>query len=144
MGLYLAIVLLALLVGFGAGDERWDEVALIWSATIGLGIAHLFAFRIVSVLATGGRPESEAYWATLGMVGAVVATGAVATVPYLISSDTTDASRASTVLLMGVIGVAGYASARHAGATTLHSLLFTAAALVGAAIATVVEVLLTH
>lgn len=144
MSLYLAIVLLAVLVGFGGDDDWVDEVALIWGTAIGLGIAHLFAYRLTAVFAAGGRPVAEDYWAALGIAVAVVATATLATVPYLIWGDTADASTGSSVVLMGLIGLAGYRSVRHAGASTPRALLYTAMVLVGAAMVVLVKFSLTH
>lgn len=145
MGLYLAIVLLALLVGFGGDGSDWiDEVTLIWGTTIGLLVAHLFAYWLSAIMVEGSRPEAEDYWAALGIIGAAAAVGLLATVPYWIWRDSLDASTASSVLLMATIAVAGYWTARHAGAQRPRAALYTAIVLVGAAVAVMVKYTLTH
>jgi len=84
MALYLAIVLLSLMVGFGGEGDWQSEVSLIWGTAIGLGIAHLFAFWVTALLAEGTKPETEDWWAALGIAGSVAFIAAVASLPYLI------------------------------------------------------------
>ncbi len=144
MALYVAIVILALLVGFGGGDDWRDEVALIWGTAIGLTIAHLFAYELTSIMAAGGKPEPEDYWGALGIGAAAVGIALLATIPYWTLRDTGDASAAASVLLMAVIGIAGFFTARHAGATKMRSLLYTIVVLVLAAVVVAIKFTLTH
>ncbi len=144
MSLYIAIVVLALLVGFGDEGDSAHEVALIWGTVIGLAVAHLYAYRTTAILAAGGKPEAEDYWAALGIVVAAVVIAALATIPYLIWGDTTDASTASSMVLMAVIGIASYIGARHAGAGTVRSVVYTVVGLITAAIAVIVKYTLAH
>lgn len=144
VGLYLAIVLLSVLVGFGGEGDQTEEVTVIWATAVGLGLAHLFAFRLTAVAAHRGTFVAEDLWAFLGIVVALVATAGLASLPYAIWGDTLDASTVSTVLLMGVIGFAGFASSRDAGASNLHSLVYTAAVLLGAAIVVGIKSSLAH
>ena len=46
MGLYLSIVLLSLLIGFGGDGTRAEELQLLWGTSVGLLLAHLFALRL--------------------------------------------------------------------------------------------------
>jgi len=51
MGLYLSIVLLSLLVGFGGDAPRVEELRLLWGTSAGLVLAHYFALRLAGVFA---------------------------------------------------------------------------------------------
>ena len=57
MSLYVAIVLLAALMvvpdSSGHGDVQ--VLGLVWGTTIGLALAHLFAFRVSARLVSEGR-----------------------------------------------------------------------------------------
>jgi MYXO-CTERM domain-containing protein len=145
VALYLAIVLLALLLGLGEGSSsQGREVILIWEAAIGLGIAHLFAARLTAIVASGGRLDAEELWVDFAVGVTVVAIAGVATLPYVVWTDTGDAGTAAGVWLMGLIGVAAYAGTRRAGASRLRSLLLAALGLVSAASVVFIKYLISH
>jgi len=144
MVLYLAIVLLALLAGFGWEEGAAHQVRLIWGTSIGLGLAHLFAFRMTAVMAAGGRPTGEDYRSILGMAGAVLATSAIATVPYFVLSDPVNANTGASLVLLMLIGLAGYGSARRADATVPRSLLYTGIVLSVAVVVVAIKIFFTH
>ena len=145
MGLYLSIVLLALLVGFGGGGTSQDEVALLWGTSIGLSLAHFVAFRLTEVFARGDpKPNSEDGWIALGLVLAAVAITGLATVPYLFDLSTLDASTVSSVLLFGVIGGTGFGCVRQVGGSTSRAVAFAVMVVAIAAVVTAVKFTLTH
>lgn len=144
MGLYLAIVLLAVLIGFGGDGTRDDELTVLWGTAIGLGIAHLFAVRLTAMFAAGGKPTAEDGWAALGIAVAVVVVTTIATIPYLINPETLAASTASSVLLLGVIGVTAFGSARRAEADRRASWAFTLLTVGIAVIVVAVKYALAH
>ena len=58
MELYVAVCLLAASIAVGGGDGHPEEVnviAAIWGITIGLALAHLFAFRVSARLGSSVR-----------------------------------------------------------------------------------------
>lgn len=58
MALYVAVCLLAASIAVGGGDGHPEEVnviAAIWGITIGLALAHLFAFRVSARLGSSIR-----------------------------------------------------------------------------------------
>jgi len=145
MGLYLCIVLLALLVGFGGNGTKEEEVALLWGTTIGLTLAHFFAFRLVEVAARGRPlPDAEDGWVGLGLTGAAVAITGLATLPYLFDLNVLDASTAASVLLLGVIGLTGFGSVRTAGGSRVRAMAFAAATVAIAAVVTAIKYTLAH
>jgi MYXO-CTERM domain-containing protein len=145
VALYLAIVLLALLLGLGKGiPGQGREVILIWETAAGLGIAHLFVVRLSAVVASGGRLDAEELWVDLAVGVAVAAIAGVATLPYVVWTDTGDAGTAAGVWLMGLIGVAAYAGTRRAGASRLRSLLLAALGLVSAASVVFIKYSISH
>ncbi len=144
MLVYLAIVLLVLLAGIGDEEDATRQVALIWGTAIGLGIAHLFAFRLTAVVASGGRPSEEDLRTGLGVAAAVLLVAAVATVPYLFISDPVNASTGANLVLLAVIGAAGYGGARRADLSVPRSLLYTGIVLSAAAVVVAIKFLLAH
>ena len=145
MGLYLCIVLLALLVGFGGNGTKEEEVALLWGTTIGLTLAHFFAFRLVEVAARGRPlPNAEDGWIGLGLTGAAVAITGLATLPYLLGLSVLDASTAASVLLLGVIGLTGFGCVRNAGGSRVRSMAFAVTTVAIAAVVTAIKYTLAH
>ena len=53
MALYVSIILLGALVTVGSGTANRELLSIIWGTTIGLALAHFFAFRIASRLHRG-------------------------------------------------------------------------------------------
>jgi hypothetical protein len=53
MGVYLSVVLIALVVRLEQSLDNGEELLLIWGTSIGLTLAHMFAFRLASVYALG-------------------------------------------------------------------------------------------
>jgi MYXO-CTERM domain-containing protein len=145
VALYLAIVLLAVLLGLGEGSaSRWREVILIWETAIGLGLAHLFAVRLVAIVASGGRLDAEELRVDLAVGVTVAAIAGVASLPYLVWTDTGDAGTGAGVWMMGLIGVAAYAGTRRAGASRPRSLILAALGLVLAAAVVFIKYSISH
>ena len=144
LGLYLSIVILALLVGLTAEDSVQHQIQLIWGTAIGLSIAHLFAFRMTAVFAAGGRMDEEDWFSILGMVTATLVIAGLATIPYLWFDDPLDANTLAMVLLLGVIGITGWATAQKAGLSRTRTIAYTAVVLVAAAVVVMIKYTLTH
>jgi hypothetical protein len=145
MALYVAVGLLGALSLFDSslGGDRIQLVAQVWGITIGLVLAHVFAFVVAAHHAGQGsmrRHDLEAAGAHLiGGVGvAVVATLAVILVP--------DAAELRTVrfVLAFFIGAVGYAVRRSNGAKVGSSLLFGLITVVVALFIAQIKVTLSH
>jgi len=144
MLVYLAIVLLALLASIGDEEDATRQVALIWGTAIGLGIAHLFAFRPTAIVASGGRPSEQDLRIGLGVAVAAFLAATVATVPYLFISDPVNASTGADLVLLALIGAAGYGGARKADLSVPRSLLYTGIVLSAAAVVVAIKLALAH
>lgn len=146
MGLYVTIVLLATLAFLDerAGDDRGRVLTIVWGEAFGLALAHWFAFRVASRLASHGWPDRDAHKLVVAeLLGASLA-GIAATIPILVLPDTAslDAARISLALLLFA---AGFAVARMAGARWLRSLLYGAGVLgVGLAVALIKNTITSH
>jgi hypothetical protein len=146
MALYVAICLLAALavVAEHEVDHTGTVFKVIWGTTIGLAVAHWFAFRLSSRLVAAGavrRHDAEA--ALAQFIGALVV-AVLATVPVLVlgASSELDAVR---LILAAFIALVGFAVARASGASVLRSTIYGVATLVvAAAIAIVKNVLAGH
>ena len=146
MALYVAVCLLAALAALGedAGHGHVRAFGLVWGTTIGLALAHAFAFRVSARLfAAGqlGRHDAEIVAAQLAGAASVAA---VATVPIVLLGPTAefDAVRAT---LSFIIGAAGYGVGRFSGASRLRSLISAiAVVLLAATIAVIKNVLSGH
>jgi hypothetical protein len=152
MVLYLAIVLLAefsaLPEGHPSGHATqgpvgWELVAILWGTTIGLVLAHWFAFE-VAARGVMGEPESHdraEIWAELA-AAACVAT--LASVPVLLLPA--DAARVVVPYVLAiVIGGVAYLVERLHGRSRLWAAGFATLALaLGVVIATVKSYLAYH
>jgi hypothetical protein len=143
--LYVAICLLAALLAIPEGAAAHVPVlGLVWGVTVGLALAHWFAFRLSSRLVGWGRirPADVASGAAQ-LVGAA-AVAALASLGVLLVPDDAEVAVIELVLA-ALIGAVGYAVARGAGATVLRSVLYAGTVLVIAvAIAIVKNALAGH
>lgn len=146
MALYVAVCLLAALsaVAERADTGHVEVLALVWGTTVGLALAHVFAFRLSARLVAEGairRHDGEAVGAQLlGAVGVAV----LATVPVLVLPATAELD-AVRLLLAAFVGLFGFVVARASGAGRGRSALYGVVVLVvGVAIAVVKNVLSGH
>ena len=116
MALYVCLVLAAEFVAVGDhADSEGIVLATIWATTIGLALAHVFAFDLAGRLFSGGRRRSEAAIAALVQLGAAIAVAAAVSIPFLFLplDRALDVAAFATAAL--VRGVAAYAVARAGG-----------------------------
>jgi len=145
MALYVAIGLLGALSLFDSSlsGNRWQLVATVWGITIGLVLAHVFAFVVAAHHAGGGslrRHDGEAAVAHLiGGVGvALVTTLAIILVPEAAELRTV------RVVLALFIGWVGYGVRRSNGAKVGASLLFALVTVLLALLIAQIKVTLSH
>ena len=152
MVLYVSIVVLSALTVIPADfavtgegeDHRHVLLGVVWGTSIGIALAHWFAFELAIVGFRGGkvlRHDLRIGWAQL--VGAAfVAFGT--TIPILFSNPE-GAVRAAAFVPAALIGAGGYLAARSAGRSRLAAVLAGVVALVaGLAVASVKAWLTTH
>lgn len=145
MALYVAVGLLGALSLFDrtlSGSEA-RIVETIWSITVGLVLAHIFAFVVAAHVAGEGsmrRHDGEA--AVAHLVGGI-AVAVVATVAAIVVRDEYEL-RAVRLVLAVFIGAVGYAVRRSNGASRKGALLFGFITVVIAVIIANVKVSLSH
>jgi hypothetical protein len=143
MMLYVAIVLLAGLVALPADDLGFDLAALVWGTAIGLAVAHWFAFRVAARLFGDGRLGPRDVQLALVQVLAAALVAIVASAPLLFVSDDTGAEVAA-IELSALIGLAGYQTARRAGAGHGRALAAGVGTLLVGGLVVTVKVLVSH
>ncbi len=123
MALYVAVCLLAALIALGEDAEHGHVRAfgLVWGTTIGLALAHAFAFRVAARLVAGGRLEREDAQIVVAQLAGAAFVAVVATVPIVLFDATGEFDAVRAVLSL-LIGAAGYGVARFSGADRLRSL----------------------
>jgi hypothetical protein len=146
MALYVAICLLAALAAVpeSSTDEHAHAFAIIWGTTIGLALAHWFAFQVSArLVASGSVRAHDAAAAGAQLVGAAVV-GVIATVPVVLFPDSVEFDVARIVLACFVAFV-GYGVARGGGASRIRSLMYGSSILVVALlVATTKNLLVGH
>ncbi len=145
MALYVAICLLAALTAIPDDDHSAVSVlALIWGTTIGLALAHWFAFRLSARLVGAGEYGLHDAESAAAQFTGAFAVALLSTVPVLIfpSSSELDAVR---LVEAGFIALVGFAVARSSGAGMVRSLVYGGAMLTAAtAVAAVKNALVGH
>lgn len=151
MALYVAIVVLAAVValptdGHGehtGGVHGLSLLGLVWGTTIGLALAHWFAFRLAARGFGAGEVGPQEVATGLAQVAGAAAVAALCSIPVLVFDRDHDVQ--FTAFVPALIGVAGYLVGRESGHTPLRSILVGAVALVlGVAIAVAKNVLAGH
>jgi len=113
MALYVSVCLLAALTGLPDRADRHllDVLGIVWGTTIGLALAHWFAFRLSARLVESGELRREDTQLALAQLVGAAAIAAACTVPILLlpTSAELDAVR---FLLAAFISVVAYGVVR--------------------------------
>jgi hypothetical protein len=146
MALYIAVTLLAVLSAVADRTDHGDITlgALVWGTTIGLALAHVFAFRVSArLVARGSVTGADAEVAGAQLAGAAFV-AAVASLPIVVLGPTAELDVARVVLALFVAAM-GYLVAKAAGATRGRAITYGIVILVVAlVIATVKNILGGH
>lgn len=143
MAFYVTIVLIAALAAFEDGD-RLHALGLVWGTTLGLALAHLFAFRLASRLVSERHASRHDRSLAVAQLTGAALVGLLASVPVVLFSEehVADAMR---FVLSALIAVAAFAIGKNSGASTVRSTVFATLVLVaGIAVAVVKNYLLGH
>ena len=144
MTFYVCIVLAAEFAALG-GHVASAQVAIgaIWGTTIGLTLAHLFAFTLATHLLRphGLGPHERA--AILGQGAAAAAVALSCTIPFVFF-ETERALDVAAFAVAALIGLAAYLIGRSSGASKFRSLIFGGVVLLIAAVVVSLKVGLTH
>jgi hypothetical protein len=141
MVLYLSVVLLATLAVLPSGyndvdgDDGPPVIAIVWGTTVGLALAHWFAFRLATTALGAGAPSRHDVSLGIAQVLGAAVVAAMTTVAVVLVPARSDVVVAAFVPA-GFIGASGYGVARAAGRSTWRSVVAGAVALMlGVAVA---------
>ena len=145
MGLYVAICLLGALIALPTDQEDEAQViAIIWGVTVGLALAHWFAFRVSATLVSAGRVHRHDLNAASAQLAGAASVALLASIPVLLTPHSAELESAE-LTLAAFIGIVGYAVARSGGASRVRSIVYAAIVLTAAvAIAIVKNALSGH
>lgn len=135
MAFYVTVCLVAALSTVESEDG--PTLAIVWGTTLGLALAHLFAFELAARVVEGTTPSRHLRsLASAQLLGAgIVAT--ITTIPVLIIDAPEDVGAARFVL-SGFVGLMAFLLARNRAAGLIRSIVF---ALIVTAIATAVALI---
>lgn len=155
MVLYLSIVMIATLAALPAGADAGDGhgssgvhgvqlLGLIWGTTIGLALAHWFAFRLTAKAFGGGKADEKDFVIGLAQLAGAALVAALCTIPVVLVGDETEV-QVTTVVPALIVGLAGYGIARTANRPKYQALVLGGVAMVvGLTVAAVKNFLLGH
>jgi hypothetical protein len=133
MTLYVSVVLLAELTALPAGRDHASEpvhgpvgielLAILWGTTIGLALAHGFAFKVATQGLGEGRLRDQALKEALAEIAGAAVVAALASLPVLVFGPEKEQKVVLFVLAM-IIGGVGYLVERANGRTRTASLIF--------------------
>ncbi len=150
MALYLSIVLLATFAALPAGEGSGEGVhglglvGLIWGTSIGLALAHWFAFRLTVEAFSGGVVSDKDLRIGLAQLAGAAVVATLCTIPVLVASDAADVQVTAFVPAL-LIGIAGYLVGRSGKRSRLRSIVVGAIAIyLGLAVAALKNFLAGH
>jgi hypothetical protein len=125
MALYVAVCLLGALTAVHerADAGHVDVLKVVWGTTVGLALAHWFAFRLSARLVASGRLTSREAATAGAQVGGALAVALLATVPVVVLPATAELDVVRLVLAAFVTAVA-VVVARSSGASVLRSVVY--------------------
>jgi hypothetical protein len=124
MGLYVTVCLLAGLTALESVVAVPGRVfGLVWGTTVGLALAHLFAFRIAGRLVQDGRLARSDRIVSAVQLAAAAIIALVVSIPVMIAPPESELDWARYTCT-AIIGVAGYGVARGAGQSRIRAMLF--------------------
>ena len=142
MALYVAICLLAALAAVSEATAEDHVFEIVWGTTVGLALAHWFAFRVSARLVAAGTVRRHDAAAAVAQLLGAVAVALLATVPALLLPASVELEVVELVLAC-FIAVVGYGVSRSSGATRGRSIIYGALLLVVAGIVVGVKLALS-
>ena len=144
MALYVAVCLLAALIALGEDADHGHVRAfgLVWGTTIGLALAHAFAFRVSARLFAAGQLGRHDAQTVAAQLAGAACVAAIATVPIVLLDATAEFDAVRTILCL-LIGAAGYGVARASGVSRVRALVSAGVVLLLAATIAVIKNILS-
>jgi hypothetical protein len=141
MAFYLVVVLDAALVAISPGHQ--SALGVIWGTTIGLVLAHLFAFDLAARFVSGGHFSRADGSLASAQLAAGVGISWLASIPLVFFSHGTEIS-VVRFELAALIGLSAGAVGRSSGASWPRTILFAAGVIVVASVVASVKHALAH
>jgi hypothetical protein len=123
MALYVAVCLLAAAIAVPDHSQHAHAIGIVWGISIGLVLAHLFAFRVSARLVGGGRLRQEDLRSALAQLLGGAAVAALATLPVVLLPTSQEVPWLERTMA-ALIGLAGYGVARRVGARRTPSIVY--------------------
>jgi hypothetical protein len=131
-------------VSESASTGHVSVLGLAWGTTVGLALAHLFAFRLSARLVGSGTIGAHDSRISLAQLVGAAFVGVIATVPIVLMPPTSELD-AARLLLAVFIGLVGYRVARSNDASRARSFVYAGSVLaIGVVIALLKNVLSGH
>jgi VIT1/CCC1 family predicted Fe2+/Mn2+ transporter len=135
------VVLTAEFAGIEEDLDTRAFIGVIWGTTVGLTLAHIFAFDVAARAFSDGASVRDIRLSMSLQIAAGTATAAVLTLPFLVL-DTKQAVQVAAYMVAGFVGITGYGVARIAGRSSKAALGFGVTTLAAAAVVVSIKVLL--
>jgi hypothetical protein len=132
MALYVAVCLLAALIAAPEHGAEGHAISIIWGVTVGLALAHWFAFRVSARLVSSGHVGADDVELAAAQLAGAAVVAVVATVAIVLVPDSAEIATVEFLLAV-LIGAVGFVSARSSGATRTRALLYAVVVLAFAA-----------
>lgn len=125
MALYVAVCLLAALTAVAekASDGHMRAIGIVWGTTVGLTLAHAFAFRVSARIVARGRIRRSDANVVLAQLAGAAGVAVLATIPILLWQATAEFDVVRWTLAL-FISFVGFEVARSSGAGRTRSLLY--------------------
>jgi hypothetical protein len=124
MALYVCLVLTGEFVILSERDnDQATTISVIWGTTIGLTLAHVFAFDLSERLFSGGRRKAEVRQAILLQLVAAAVVAVVLTIPVVVF-DLSTAFDVCASLAALFVGLTAFGVARTAGRSWVSAGVF--------------------
>src|SRR4029453_3476049 len=124
MALYVAICLIAALTALETVTAVPGHImGLVWGTTVGLALAHVFAFRVAGRLVHERELPKADRITSVVQLAAAAAVAVVVSIPILLASTETELDWARYTC-PAIIGAVGYFAARGAEHSRVRAVLF--------------------
>ncbi|MDH2413856.1 hypothetical protein [Nocardioides sp. CER19] len=123
MALYVAVCLLAAVLAVPHGTAHAHAIGIVWGISLGLVLAHLFAFRVSSRLVASGRVRAEDLRSASAQLAGAAAVACVATIPVILAPESREVAWVEATMAVVIAG-AGYAVARAGRAGRVRSMVY--------------------
>lgn len=115
MALYIAICLLAALTALPDSKQLHAHgLGIVWGITLGLALAHWFAFWMATRMVSAGEFDREAVELATAQLAGAGAVAVLASVALLVFPDSVELN-ATELLLAAFVAAVGYLSMRWSG-----------------------------